>query len=979
MTDRQPNVYAIPAGIAFVDALARGLLDQAGGDPLALAAMTVLLPTRRAQRSLSEAFLRVTEGKALLLPRMLALADLDRETPGFDSPDLPAALDPLERRLILARLVMLRGGAFAVSPDQALRLAEALADLIDAVETEGVEFAGLKELAGEEFALHWQKTLEFLTIVTEHWPAILADLGVVDPGRRRVMALAARTAEWRAAPPADQVIAAGFISADPALADLIATVATLPRGMVVLPGLDSALDNEGWDAIEPIHPQFGIKRQLDHIGIGREEVRPWPGTAAEQPRARLLTEALRPAETTEQWREGPRIQGEALSGLARADCATIGEEAEVIALAMREALETPGRTAALVTADRALARRTASALRRWGIDVDDSAGRPLAETPVGVWLRLVSETVIADFAPRPLLAMLKHPLAACGLPTEDLRRNVRALERAALRGPRPGPGIDGLIAALVAAPLRKIDGGEDEKRALLAWIADLRARLGPFSAMAATGHGGLSDLLRLHAEAAEALAETPGEAGALRLWRGQDGEAAADLLARLEGPMSAGFPELPADRYPIVLAALMAGVTVRPLYGAHPRLSIWGLIEARLQSADLMILGGLNEGSWPPLPADEPWMSRKMRQDFGLPPLEAEIGVAAQDFVLAAASKNVLLTRSDRVDGAPSVPARFLSRLDTLLAGSGLAIPAARHWADWANTADLPGEIRPWPRPEPRPPLVARPRELPVTAIETWVRDPYALYAGRILKLRPLDPLDADPSAAERGKFIHDALDTFIGGNLVTLPPDALPELLRIGRAAFGDALAHPSVEGFWWPRFERIAAWFVDFERARRADGIYPLATEVKGRLLLESRGGDFVLRAMADRIDRLPDGTLAIMDYKTGGVPSVGDVKAGFSPQLTLEGAIAESGGFDALRQALVADLVFLQLRGGTTPGELAQALGRNGVVQDAIADAYHGLLNLVERFDDPRTAYPPQPESARGGDYDHLARIDEWNGAA
>ncbi len=979
MTDRQPNVYTIPVGIAFVDALARGLLDQAGGDPLALAAMTVLLPTRRAQRSLSEAFLRVTEGKALLLPRLLALADLDRETPGFDSPDLPAALDPLERRLILARLVMLRGGAFAVSPDQALRLAEALADLIDAVETEGVDFAGLKELAGEEFALHWQKTLEFLTIVTEHWPAILADRGVVDPGRRRVMALAARTAEWRAAPPADQVIAAGFISADPALADLIATVATLPRGMVVLPGLDSALDNEGWDAIEPIHPQFGIKSQLDHIGIGREDVRPWPGTAAEQPRARLLTEALRPAETTEQWREGPRIEGEALSGLARADCATIGEEAEVIALAMREALETPGRTAALLTADRALARRTASALRRWGIDVDDSAGRPLAETPVGVWLRLVAETVIADFAPRPLLAMLKHPLAACGLPTEDLRRNVRALERAALRGPRPGPGIDGLIAALVAAPLRKIDGGEEEKRALLAWIADLRARLGPFSAMAAIGHGGLSDLLRLHAEAAEAMATTPDEDGALRLWRGQDGEAAADLLARLEGPMSAGFPELPADRYPTVLAALMAGVTVRPLYGAHPRLSIWGLIEARLQSADLMILGGLNEGSWPPLPADEPWMSRKMRQDFGLPPLEAEIGVAAQDFVLAAASKNVLLTRSDRVDGAPSVPARFLSRLDTLLAGSGLAIPAARHWADWANAADLPGEIRPWPRPEPRPPLVARPRELPVTAVETWVRDPYALYASRILKLRPLDPLDADPGAAERGKFIHDALDIFIGGNLVTLPPDALPELLRIGRAAFGDALAHPSVEGFWWPRFERIAAWFVEFERARRADGIYPLATEVKGRLLLESRGGDFVLRAMADRIDRLPDGTLAIMDYKTGGVPSVGDVKAGFSPQLTLEGAIAESGGFDGLRQALVADLIFLQLRGGTTPGELAQALGRNGVVQDAIADAYNGLLNLVERFDDPRTAYPPQPESARGGDYDHLARIDEWNGAA
>jgi ATP-dependent helicase/nuclease subunit B len=968
MTGGTPTVFTIPAGIPFADALARGLLSRAGDDPLNLAAMTILLPSRRAVRAISDAFLRVSEGAALLLPRLMALADLDGDQDLLATADIPPAVDPLRRRLILARLVMSRGGAYR-HPDLALRLADALAELIDEVETEQADFSRLAELAPDTFTAHWQATLEFLNIVTQHWPAILEQEGAVDPAHRRVLAIQARAGRWRHAPPADPVIAAGFIAADPALAELIGAVAGMPAGMVVLPGLDLGLDNEGWDAVGATHPQWGLKRLLDGMDVGRAAVRPWPW---------LLSEALRPAETTAAWRTGPGFDPAACAGLSRLDCETVGEEAEAIALAMRQTLETPGRTAALVTPDRGLARRVAAALARWDVAVDDSAGVPLGETPVGIFLRLIADAAVSRFAPRPLLAMLKHPLAAGGLTPEAMRGQVRLLEQRVLRGPRPAPGIDGLAAALAETPLKAFDGDAGAKQALVDWIDALAQRLAPLTDALAGGSSGLGVLLTRHAEAAEALADTPEEAGALRLWRGPAGEALADLFARLADPAGFDLPPFAPERYPAVLSALMADIAVRPLYGAHPRLAVWGLIEARLQQTDLMILGGLNEGSWPPQPGDEPWMSAPMRKAFGLPPLESRIGQAAQDFALAAAGREVLLTRAQRVDGAPSVPARFLSRLETLLAGSGLALPrgdaAARR--GWVEAMDRPDRIVPCAPPEPRPPVKARPRRLSVTAIELWMRDPYALYAQRILKLRALDPIDADPGAADRGKIIHDALDRFIAGHRDNLPGDAMGALIAAGRAAFGTTLAHPSVAAFWWPRFERVAGWFLDFERARRAAGTRPIATEVRGETEIRGAGRPFLLTANADRIDRLADGALAIIDYKTGQPPKPGRVASGLAPQLPLEAVIAARGGFAGVPPGTTAELSYLRLSGGNPPGELLPALGKASP-DDAIAEALAGLTRLIALFDDPETPYRAglRPEFAALGDYDHLARLDEW----
>lgn len=980
---RPPHVWSIAPDRPFVDTLAAGLIARVGDDPLALARSTILLPTRRSARALTEAFLRVRDGRALLLPRMIALGELEADEDPADAAELPPALDRLERQLTLARLVMARPGAFAVAPDQALRLAAALADLIDEVETEQADFAGLAELAPEEFAAHWQKTLEFLQIVTLFWPAHLAERGAIDPARRRVLALERHADRWSRRPPADPVIAAGFINADPALARLLAVVARLPDGAVILPGLDLELDNLAWDAVAPTHPQFGLKTILAAIGVERRAIRPWTGlTQLPAPRVRLLSEALRPAETTDAWRNKGRIAPTALGGLLRVDCATAGEEAEVIALAMRRTLETPGRTAALVTPDRGLARRVAAALRRWDIEVDDSAGRSLAETPVGIWLLLIAEAAASGFAPRPLLAMLKHPFAACGLPPETLREHVRLLERAVLRGPRPAPGLNSLIRLVQQAKHDSVGKDPEARGQLIAWLESLDARLAPFVARLATG-GTLGELVAAHGQAAEALAETRDEAGALRLWRGEDGEAAAALLARLDVIGGAWAAPVGADHYPAILATLMRDAVVRPLYGAHPRLFIWGLIEARLQRADLMILGGLNEGTWPPAPGEEPWMSRSMRAAFGLPALETRIGLAAQDFALAAAAPEVILTRAARVEGAPSVAARFLSRLDAVLAGEELAIDIAtgEDFQRWAAALDDPGEFRPWPRAAFAPPLAARPTRLSVTAIETWRRDPYALYAQRILRLRALDPLDADPGAAERGQFIHEALDRFVRDTPGTLPADSLQRLLAIGRDAFGEALDHPAVAAFWWPRFVRVAGWFLsNYEAERRKAGLRTVATECEGGLDLAVAGAAFRLTCTADRIDRRPDGLYEIIDYKTGQPPKPVAVVSGWAPQLPLEALILEAGGFRGISADPVGALGFLRLGGGQPPGEACDALGKKDDLRKVLDATRAGLHSLIEAYRNPAAAYvsKPRPDLAYPGDYDHLARVDEWMAA-
>jgi ATP-dependent helicase/nuclease subunit B len=966
-------VFSIAAGVPFVDALAQGVLDEAKGAQ-DLSATRVLLPTRRACRALRDAFLRRSGGAATLLPRMTALGEVDEDElalttwdsdfGGSGDNDVPLAVSGLKRQLLLSRLIMALDRA-GTTPDQAARLAVELARLLDQVHTERLSFDALAGLVPGAFAEHWRKTIKFLTILTEHWPKVLAEIEAVDPAARRNLLLEAQGRAWKANPPDFSVIAAGSTGSIPATADLLGVIAALPRGRVVLPGLDPALGEGAWKALKPSHPQYGLGRLLNHLRIQPGDVRPWPATGfaqAPSPRGALINAALRPAGHTLKDKPG----GAALEGLERVDCAEPGQEAAAIALIMRQTLETPGRTCALVTPDRGLARRVAAELGRWRIEVDDSAGVPLAQTPPGAFLRLTARTVAEGFAPVGLLAALKHPLAAGGMAAAVFRGQVRALEATALRGPRPGPGLAGLKTAIEPKA----------RRALADVLGCLEKAAGPFAALMRQKSAPFDELLAAHVRMAETLASGD-EAASERLWAGDAGADAAAFIYELNE--SAGtLGEIAGNLYPALLDALMAGRVVRPRYGRHPRLFIWGLLEARLQQADTLILGGLNEGTWPPEAKANPWMSRPMLAAFGLPQPERRTGLTAHDFAQAFAAKRVIISRSTRVGGTPTVPSRWLMRLETYLKALGKdgALRPSGRWPAWALALDKPEKTSPLPAPEPRPPVPARPRKLSVTRIETWVRDPYALYAKKILKLNPTDPLDAEPSAARRGAIIHHALEKFHQAYPGDLPRDAVQKLIAIGGKELAGRLAPPSVRAFWWPQFIRIAEWFIENERKRRAAGYSIAGAETEGEMKIAAAAGPFILTARADRIDRMIDGSLAIIDFKTGQAPSGRQVKSGLAPQLSLEAALAEAGGFDGIAAAPAGELTVIRLTGGARPGE-EKTLNLDAA--EVAGTALAGLKKRIRQFDDPSTPYLSRraPMFERySGDYDHLARVKEWS---
>ena len=973
------GVFTIGIDRRFADELARGVLAGHGGDPLGLADILILVPTRRSVRALREAFLRASDGKPTILPRMAPLGDVDDSEWDLSPVDdtalaLPPAIDPAEREALLAQLVVAfrddQGHPIAQSAAQALKLARELGGLLDELAIEGVGFDKLKDLVTGNFAEHWQRTLTFLDIVGTAWPAMLAERGQIDAIDRRTLAIRAQAARWQATPPTTPVIAAGSTGSQPATRALLGVIAQMPQGAVVLPGLDREMDEESWQKLDPSHPQYGLHELLGALGVTRTSVPDWPGSqGGDQARRKLIAELMRPAETSEAW---ARPDPTALDHVARADCATSHQEAVVIALAMREALNEPRRTAALITPDRELARRVTAELGRWNIEIDDSAGAPLADTPPATLLRGLVAAVDGGFGPVDLLALLKHPLCSLGRPRADLLDSGRRLDRKYLRGLKPAGGLEAIRR--IVANQRKDD--DPDANNALELIDRLDAATSGLAVLMT--EGAPPDALL---DATIAAAEMLSSADAL--WRDDAGEALSETLARLRGAWR-GQPAIAGGEWPALLMAMLAPTAIRPRYGKHPRLFLWGPLEARLQRADLLILGGLNEGSWPPSVETGPWLNRPMRAALGLPQPERRIGLSAHDFVSALAADQVLLTRAEREGGAPTVSSRWLARLDALLGHdpNGATEPPkyiqrGRRYIDWAEAIDRPEGYTPWPRPAPRPPLAARPTQLSVSSIEQWRRDPYGLYARQILKLRLLDPLEAELGAAERGSALHAALDDFLKKHPSgLLPGDAVRELEDIGEKHLGDLLTAPAERAFWWPRFQRLARWLVGEENKRRASGLRLLDGETPGSIVVGPRSFPLTITAIADRIDELGTDVWEVIDYKTGRVPTTRELEGLFAPQLLLEAAMAEAGGFKRIKgKAREVILTYWRANGLGDGGEIKDIKGADKLIPAMLA-----LVDkMAERYADPGMPYValPQPEFVpHFNDYEHLERVAEWS---
>ena len=1026
-TGSAPRWFNIPAHRPFVADLAQGLFDALSPlGPEALSQALILTPTRRGARALIDAFVGASGGRAILPPQIRPLGDLDEGEapfePGDLAVDLPAAISPLRRRFELISLVVAHQDKLRRELDApaALELGDALGSFLDSLQIEEVAASdGLADLVSAELAEHWHVSREFLEMALAAWPERLAELGLVDVSTRRVALLRALAAQWEAAPPQGVLIAAGSTGTAKSTADLLAVISRAPQGAVVLPGLDHDLADSAWDEVEEQHPQGAMKRLLTRAGLQRDAVEIWPASKALDSegrwRRRVINEALRPAAATADWlkaieslrgegaKEGLDAIAEGLKGLSVMTTRAEDETATVAALLLREALEVPGRTAALVAPDQGLARRVATKLARWGVIADSSAGLALAGCPCAVLANLVAKAVVDALDPVVMLAIVKHPLTRLGLEPTALDAAREALERKGLRGSRRSDwaGLEArlvgeaealeLLARFRAALAPAIAGSGDapgpaargltESLELMAaeqWFQDAPP-LGELSAQSTEGVAGAGKWASTPSGPSGHLPQIALRAGGgLELWSGAGGEALSRLLAGLIDE-SEGLPHASARGFSNLLQRLIAGESVRTGGATHPRLRILGAIEARLTRADRLIVAGLEEGVWPHGAPIDPFLSRAMRERLGLPPPERRIGLAAHDFAQAACAPEVILLHSERRDGAPAVKSRWLWRLETLARGANVTLPGRPEVLAWARNLDVPQDYHPAKRPAPTPPLADRPRKMAVTRIEALTRDPYAVWARDILRLYPLERPDEAIDARARGTAIHRAFEVFVINHPGPVPENAA--------ALFeGYYLAALEAEGMPHEAMARetalaqeAAKWVADLERKRRADG-RRIVVEASGELSLSLPGGQFTVTAKADRIELDPAGFGHIVDYKTGQAPSAKMVRSGFSPQLTLTAAILAGGGFPGLGRPAPGDLTYLSVTGRKPAGKVETRATAGDESAEAASKALDGLSKLIGRFDQLEQPYlsrsAPQFVHMYMSDYDHLARVSEWS---
>lgn len=1034
---RRPQVFSIPVGAPFLPTLADAILSgrvvpMQTSDPLALAEVTILLPTRRAVRSLREVLIDRLGDRGTILPKIQTIGDVDEEDhllspevgTNFDRLVMPLSVSRLARHLTLTSLTLqwgrsVRREILGLSPDEPLlipssaadatKLAADLARLLDDLATAGIAFSAIDRLVPDDQTGYFALTLDFLKIVAEHWPRILTDMNRVDLAARRDQLIRREAARLEASTPGAPIIAAGSTGSIPSTARLLKAIAGLSNGAVILPGLDRLLDDASFASIgDPTeaglaafgHPQFGLGKLIADLGIAREDVEDL-GDAPQsiEERTMLLSEAMRPAATTDHWvgfrhkAAAAETRESALSDVGLVVARNEQEEALAIAVAFREAIEKSGTIAALVTPDRDLARRVAVELGRWDLIVDDSAGVPLDGLPPGIFAKLIVEALLSDGDPVAILALLKHPLAAFGMSRAACRRAARSLEMALLRGNRISGSIARIRPALAAARevatdpnARHVSAARrrlttenwDEVDALLAAI---EAALLPletlFNQSTAISAAALAEGL-FQALGAIALDDTGDDT---RLWQGQAGAALQGLLEELidQGRDLTFSP----GEAPAFIATLMADIAVTQTGKIDPRIHIWGTLEARLQSVDFLVLGGLDEGVWPGETRTDPWLSRGMRMQVGLEPPERRIGLSAHDFAQGFAAPRVLVTRAEKRGGTPTVASRWIQRLTALL-GEDTSKKLHQNGDRYLEIARRlervpPEDVVPSPRPAPTPPISARPRRLSITEIETLIRDPYAIYARHVLHLEPLESLGVAPDYALRGTLIHDALGAFTEGWSDPYDASALAQLLDGGKRVLDQIIDFPDIHAVWSHRFRTIAQWFVAWERLR-SDGIAQRNAEISGLYEFTAPGGIFRLRGRADRIDLRNDGGIDIFDFKTGAPPSARQVLTGLAPQLALEVAMARSGAFGkAFTGRSVSVLGWLAL-GQVERGEPLKSAVERGMTANELGDeALIRLTALIAAFDEVSRSYisraRPMFETRFESPYDHLARVREW----
>ena len=968
------GIYNIPLSCSFVDTLAQKFSKEYEENKEALADVIFLMPNRRTCISLRDAFVRYNGKNPTILPKMLPVGDLSEDgvlslgvnhEELLDSP-LPI-MDDYESLFDFAKLIYSKPADYGLAETtyaQAFSLAKDLSSLIDISYNEDISFEKLEEIVPSEYSAHWQQTLKFLKIITTTWPKILKENNMMAAGlhKNNIISLAADL--WRKQNTDQTIVLAGVTVNYKSIRKLTETIMNLKNGAVYLYGLDKNMDDEDWEEVKEEHPQFELKKLLEDLKINRENVKDCADSLNKE-REKFVSEFMLPAKSTLKWRnlKTGDYASEALKKLSFIECTDERQEALRIALIMREVLNTEEKTVALVTSDRNLARRTASELARWNIKIDDSAGIPLHLSPIGVFLRLILNVPENNFSDASMLALAKNPFVKLSRAPLALLEEVRKWE---LKERKP----------VFSAEQKEIP------EELLLWKKELKELLRPLFELYEVPSVPFSVMLKTHLEIAEQLCDDGTNSGDKNLWKAEDGKKAADLFSKLL-QYADEIKSIKPQEYAAVLTTLLSSQNVRSTYGTHPRLKILGPIEARFNQFDTVIIGGINEGIWPETPSADPWLSRPMKETLGMTLPEKSIGISAFDFCQLMCASNVYLTRANRANSSPTNKSRWLLRMETVLKSCNIEPEGLKNdeYSFLSKIIDMPNVFEKPVPPAPCPPIEARPRKLSATTVEKLMRDPYEVYANHILKLKPLKDLDQELSFSDYGNIIHKILERFCNKYPSALPQNSYEEILKIGMEEFSKNEIAEEIRAFWWPSFEKTAVWFLDVEKEYRSE-IKKVNSEVEGEIVLKAPKGDFVITARADRLDIKKDGTVNIIDYKTGQIKSKTEVMSGYAPQLPIGGLIASKGGFFKIKDgqkeniaaADVSSLVYYKICDTVASYDVEDTDNSLNLIEKT-EDNLEALIRAFDSEDQPYMARPNPKQLPQYSDYEHLARVKEW----
>ncbi len=952
------RLYTIPPAESFLASFAthlrQNVLDSSCFDDTQRP--IIFLPTRRACRALTQHLIEQSRKKILLLPHILPLDDIAREETLYTlfpslilkAPSLLPTISKQRRQIILSRLILEwctqeknDDLTLQFTAPQALHIAGMLSNLLDQVQAEGVSIDNFQSLVPDELALHWQVSLEFLQLVLNKWPTKLNELQLDDPNSRRNHLISLLAESWEESPPKAPIIIAGSTGSTPAIATFIQHVYNLDTGAIVLPNLDLLMPETLWSKLSDshTHPQYFLAQLLTTLKTTRQDCQLLSLNTISAARQKLVQKALSPTGSNALIPFTIEEGKEATKDLFTLSFPSAHDESMAIAMMMRQTLETKDQTVALVTADRSLARRVRNALKKWDVIADDSFGLSFKETSLGKFLRQTAQLISDEVSTSQLITLLKHPFIHCN---EAHKQQILQAWEQTLRN-------SNLLASL------NPELPQTTETAVLSKLMNEHMNF--------TGPANFLSIFKCHLQHITALIDPE---------CGPRATQAFEQFTQELTQHSDDFPLIEAKDYAAYLDQLIDPIEMRNPEGYHPRAFIWGPLEGRLQHIDVCIMGGLNEGHWPPEATADPWLNRKMRDDIGLPASNRRLALSAHDFCSYFCKPKVYLTRTERQNGVPTLPSRWLILLENTLKQTGVPLPKPDYpWLAWCNALTEPKNIQPCSPPQPIPPTAARPFQLSVTQIEAWVRDPYVLYSRKILRLKKLPELEESAIASERGQLIHKILERFTKHFPKQLPGNAAKTFLTLIDDELAPYQAMPQLYLMWNERLQALMPWLLEVENERRQN-IEHIWSEVEGKLILKGDFPEFTLTARADRIEQYKDGHLCIVDYKTGTPPTQKSIQFGLSPQLPLEALIAEHGGFTDIPAGKVQALEYWKLSNPQKVIRLSEG------VDTLISQAHQGLNELVRVFSKSSTPYyaSPRPQHALAfNDYHQLARSKEW----